>query len=124
MRKVALCTVLALASCVVVIGSAAAEVTRLRISFAGGCVSTNTDGGCTIKTLASGSDLDTEFLALYVSDGPNSSFRKASRHYSFVDASGVGRSRLRNRPGGCFQMRTAPNGNENPDVNSNVLCEK
>ena len=124
MKKTLCAALLAMTCWGSAIASAHADVTRIRISFAGGCASGNTTGGCTIKTRASGFDLDTEFFELYVSSGPSAALHRASRSYSFVDASGVGRSRIRNIPGGCFQMRTAPNGNDKPDIHSNILCEE
>lgn len=124
MKTFALCSVLTVLSAVVATSPVAAETTHLQISFAGGCMSENTTGSCSIKTIASGTDLDAEKYVLYVSDGPKAPMRRASMHYASVSASGVGRSRLQNRPGGCFQMRTAPNGDDVPDVYSQVLCEK
>lgn len=102
---------------------AKAEVSSVRISFAGGCTAENAQGSCTLRIVASGSDLETEKFELYASDKPNSQMNRVSLHNSSVDESGVGRSRVRNRPGGCFQIRTARNGNENRDVYSRVLCE-
>jgi len=124
MRSFARSIVLALALAAAGGEPATAEITRLRISFAGGCVYENITGSCSIKTVASGDNLDAERLVLYVSATPKSSMQRASMHFSSVNESGVGRSRLRNRPGGCFQMRTAPNGDDVPDVLSNVICEK
>jgi hypothetical protein len=124
MKKTLILALLSLTVLGSAITSASADVSSIGIRFAGGCTSSNSTGGCTIKTVASGSYLDLEFFELYVSNGPSAPFHRASAHYSFVDASGVGRSRLRNIPKACFQMRTAPNGNDKPDAHSNVLCEK
>jgi len=102
---------------------AKAEVSSVRISFAGGCTAENAQGSCTLRIVASGSDLETEKFELYASDKPNSQMKRVSLHNSSVDESGVGRSRVRNRPGGCFQIRTARNGNDAPDVYSRTICE-
>lgn len=123
MKRCMTCLVLTVVTSIVAGGTAMADITSLRISFAGGCSSENITGSCLIKTLASGSDLDAEQLDLYVSDGPKAPLQRASMHHSRLNASGVGRSRVRNRLGGCYQMRTAANGNDVPDVKSNLICE-
>lgn len=102
---------------------AVSEVTSLKISFAGGCLVSNTGGGCAIKSIASGSDLEGEKIVLVTSDGRGAPMRRATWRTSSLNESGVGRSRLHNQPGACYQVRTAPNGNDVPDVYSNVLCE-
>lgn len=103
---------------------ASADVDSIKIRFGGGCVSSNTDSSCTIKSVFSGTELEAEGAALYVCATPKSCRLYSSRFRPVpVDGSAVV-MRFRNIPGACFQIRTAPNGNEKPDVQSRTLCEK
>lgn len=123
MRKLALFCGLVLMGGVAGMNPASAEVTGIKISFAGGCTAENQSGSCTLRIVASGSDLDTEEFELYTSDKSNTRMKRASLHNSSVGESGVGHARLRNRPGACFQLRTARNGDDTPDVYSRTICE-
>jgi hypothetical protein len=42
-----------------------ADVTGIRLTFGGGCVRSNSSGGCTLKARASGFDLSSERFILF-----------------------------------------------------------
>lgn len=100
-----------------------ADVDRITIRYGGGCLSSNTAGSCTIRVVAQGTDLDTEGLWIYT--GANrTSLRRLSRRVRPLSIDGLATYRVKNEAGGCYRVRTSPNGNVKPDRYSNILCEK
>ena len=86
--------------------TAQAEVTRLGIRFAGGCFTKNSQGSCTIDTVAFGDGFEAApGLQLFSSDSRNGKFRQLANYKRKLDEFGRARSRLKNIPGGCFQVR-------------------
>jgi|GEM_PF-6933600 len=84
-----------------------AEISDLRIRFKSGCVRENTDGACTIKVAASGSDFDSsDRVTLYASTGPNQPFRRITNHWRQLSSRGTTVTNIKNIPGACFQVRT------------------
>lgn len=104
-----------------VITSARADIHRLNVHFGGGCVSSNT-GTCVIHVRADGHDFYRDALQLY--QGQKGSLKLASYRHRHLSATGRAVYRVKNIPGGCYQVRTAPNGNHHADHSSPVLCEK
>jgi hypothetical protein len=103
---------------------AVADVSAISLRFGGGCRKTNTTGSCTIKPRYSGFDLASETAVLYTCISSRGGCRKYSSRLHPVSEAGEISMRIRNIPGGCFQVRTGPNGNDKPDVKSPILCEK
>lgn len=106
----------------IVVSSAHAQVTKLKVAFGGGCSSSN-QGSCILEVSAEGSDLDTESVRLY-SGSSKDSLKQASSRNRALTSDGRATFRVRNTPGGCYQVRTAPNGNGASDHRSRVICEK
>lgn len=107
---------------VIAISSAHAEVTKLKLSFGGGCTSSN-KGNCVLEVTAEGTDLETESVRLY-SGASKDSLKQVSSKSRTLTSEGRASYRVRNTPGGCYQVRTAPNGNGVSDHKSRVICEK
>jgi hypothetical protein len=84
-------------------------------------VKSNT-GTCYIHARADGSNLNRDALRLYV--GSKGSLRLASPRKKSLSATGRAVFSIKNTPGACYQVRTAPNGNSRPDFASAVLCER
>jgi hypothetical protein len=103
--------------------SAYADVDRLTIRYGGGCVSTSLRGSCTIRVTAQGTDLDTEGVWIYTGANRNTLLRLSPRARP-LSAEGYATFRVKNVAGGCYRVRTSPNGNLKPDRYSNILCEK
>lgn len=99
-----------------------ADVDSLTIRYGGGCRSDNSTGSCTIRVMAQGTDLGVEGLLIYTGKNPESLSRLSPRVRS-LDADGSATYRVKNVSGGCYRVRTSPNGNEKPDRFSNILCE-
>jgi hypothetical protein len=104
--------------------TANADVSGITVRFGGGCVKTNTSGSCVLKPRFSGFDLDTETAVLYTCSTSRGGCRKYSSRLHPVSVAGEVSMRIKNIPGGCFQVRTGPNGNDKPDVRSRIQCEK
>ncbi len=104
-------------------GVAHADVDGLTIRFGGGCLTDNTTGNCTIKVTATGTDLDTESVRLYTAADSTSALKLISSRTHALSSSGTALFRIKNVPGGCFQVRTGPNGNSKPDAKSRTKCE-
>lgn len=102
--------------------SAHAEVTKLAAAFAGGCTPSST-GNCVIEVTAEGTELDTDAVRLY-SGASKDSLRQVSSRNRDLTSEGRATYRVKNTPGGCYQVRTAPNGNGSSDHKSRVICEK
>jgi hypothetical protein len=100
-----------------------ADVDSLTIRYGGGCKSDNSTGSCTIRVMAQGTDLDGEGLWIYTGKDQKSLSRLSPRVRS-LDADGSATYRVKNVSGGCYRVRTSPNGNEKPDHFSNILCER
>ncbi len=103
---------------------AAADVTGITMKVGGGCVSTNKTGSCILRPRFSGFDLETETAVLYACANARGLCRELSPRQHPVSEAGEVYMRIKNIPGGCFQVRTGPNGNDKPDVKSKILCEK
>lgn len=103
--------------------SAFADVSGLTVRFGGGCLSSNTTGTCVLKVTADGTDLDSETVQVYSSADSNTAVSRVSRRLYGLDSSGRVTIRTSNVAGGCFQVRTGPNGNDKPDVKSRTKCE-
>lgn len=115
-------------TCVVALGllcsaDVKADILDLNLKFAGGCVSQNTTGSCNLRVSATGTELDTEGVILYYRPKGASRFQRYSNSIRPLSETGFVRMRIRNIPNTCYQVRTAPNGNEKPDVRSNTVCE-
>lgn len=104
--------------------SAFADITGLKLTFGGGCLRSNPSGGCTLKVRVSGFDFTDETLVLYTAPNSSSRLKRGYKSAHSISDSGVAFLRVKNVPGGCFQVRTGPNGNDLPDANSNIMCEK
>jgi hypothetical protein len=100
-----------------------ADVDSLTIRYGGGCTSDNATGSCTIPVTAQGTDLGVEGLWIYTGKDQDSLSRLSPRVRS-LDADGSSTYRVKNVSGGCYRVRTSPNGNEKPDRLSNILCER
>lgn len=109
---------------VIVSASAFADVAGLRAKFKGGGLTANTTGNVYVGVVASGTDLATEGVQLWVAEGPGKSFRKVSNRVKPLSATGYAEFKVKNTPGGCYKVATAPNGNDKPDHVSNTICEK
>ncbi|CAB4141215.1 hypothetical protein UFOVP410_54 [uncultured Caudovirales phage] len=103
---------------------ALADVSAIKSWFGGGCLSSNLTSGCTIKSQFEGFDLDKETAALYTCTSQEGSCTLYSPRVRRVDSTGKVVMRIKNIPGGCFQVRTGRNGNNRPDAKSKILCEK
>jgi len=108
----------------VAISDASADVSGVALRFGGGCLSSNTSGSCVLKSTFSGFDLDTETAVLYTCSSAQGGYRQYSLRTHPVTAAGEAAMRIKNIPGGCFQVRSGPNGNNKPDARSRILCEK
>ncbi len=106
------------------ISQARADVSEIKLAFGGGCTKQNTTGGCVLKPRFSGFDLDTESALLYLCSTPRAGCKRYSSRLHPVSEAGEVSMRIKNIPGGCFQIRTGPNGNEKPDIRSRIVCEK
>lgn len=102
--------------------SAFAEVTAMTLRFAGGCKTENT-GSCNIRVNAEGTSLDSANWQLQHADSQKGPFRSISKRLRSFDTDGAGSIRFRNAAG-CYRAVTGPNGNDVPDIHSNVKCEK
>ena len=103
--------------------SSYADVDRLTIRYGGGCVSSNLRGSCTIRVTAQGTDLDSEGVWIYTG-ASRSTLRRRSPRVRPLSVEGYATYRIKNVAGGCYRVRTSPNGNLKPDRYSNILCEK
>jgi len=108
---------------VVVSSTAFAEVASLHAKFKGGGRVSNTTGSVSIAVTASGSDLATDSVQLWVAEGAGKSFKKVSNRLRVLSTTGTATFRVKNIPGGCYKVVTGPNGNDKPDHASNVICE-
>lgn len=120
MKKMIL--VAAVAAFGVLAQGASADVSGLTSRFGGGCNKGNTTGTCTVKVSASGTDLSSETVQLYVGKDAKS-LKSISNRTTPLSTSGSAILRAKNVAGGCFQARTGPNGNDKPDASSRVICE-
>jgi hypothetical protein len=102
--------------------NAFADVDRLAIRFGGGCQSDNTNGSCTIRVTASGTDLDSETVQLYTAAKPGDPLKRFSPRLRALDQNGRASFRVKNVAGRCYQARTGPNGNDKPDRRSRTIC--
>ncbi len=103
---------------------AKADISSLRVQFAGGCHSENTTGGCVIRVTASGDSFGpSDQVIVMSSDQKNGSFRAISNRARALDDNGTTRARFKNSPGACFRVQNAENGDDTPDVVSNTICE-
>ena len=102
--------------------TALADVTSMNARFAGGCIEDNENGTCTIKVAASGTDLDSETAVVFGSDSANGDYRRLTRARPLSSA-GQAVIKVKNIPGGCYIVRTGPNGNDKPDRATRQLCE-
>ena len=102
--------------------SASADVSAIKLRFGGGCTSSNTNGICILKASASGTDLGSETVRVYTG-ADQKSLKLVSKRTHALSSSGGVVIRATNNPGGCFQVKTGPNGNDKPDVSSNKVCE-
>jgi len=100
-----------------------ADVDSIKIRYGGGCFSGNVAGGCVIRVVAQGTDLDSEGLWIYTGKDKDSLSRLSARVRP-LSADGLATYRIKNVSGGCFRVRTSANGNAKPDRYSNILCEK
>jgi hypothetical protein len=103
---------------------AAADVTGINMRFGGGCRTSNTTGSCVLKPRFSGFDLQTETAVLYTCASSRGQCKRYSNRLHPVSEAGEVSMRIKNTPGGCFQVRTGPNGNDKPDLRSTILCEQ
>jgi hypothetical protein len=116
-----------LAALAVLAGTASlahADVDALALRFAGGCTTANTNGSCTLRVTATGTELSREGVQLYVAAKQGERFVRVSPRVKPLSENGQASYRVKNTPGGCYQVRTAPNGNDAPDVVSRAVCEK
>lgn len=104
--------------------SASADVTGITMKFGGGCIKTNPTGSCILKPRFAGFDLDTETAILYSCTSARGGCKRYGQRLHPVSEAGEVYMRIKNIAGGCFQVRTGPNGNEKPDIRSRILCEK
>jgi hypothetical protein len=104
--------------------AASADVSGISLRFGGGCVKSNTTGSCVLKPRFSGFDLETETAVLYTCTSARGECVRFSPRLHPVSEAGEVSMRIKNIPGGCFQVRTGPNGNDKPDARSQILCEK
>lgn len=104
--------------------NASADVTAISMKFGGGCIKTNPTGSCILKPRFSGFDLETETAILYSCTSARGGCKRYGQRLHPVSDAGEVHMRIKNIPGGCFQVRTGPNGNEKPDIRSRILCEK
>lgn len=104
--------------------AASADVTGIAMRFGGGCVTSNATGSCVLKPRFSGFDLATETAVLYTCTSSRGQCKRYSSRLHPVSEVGEVSMRIKNISGGCFQVRTGRNGNDKPDVRSNILCEK
>ena len=124
MKKRGLLACCIAAASVAYVHTAWADVNGITMRFGGGCKTSNTTGSCVLKPRFSGFDLATETAVLYTCATSRGQCRKYSSRLHPVSEAGEVYMRIKNIPGGCFQVRTGPNGNDKPDVRSNILCEK
>jgi hypothetical protein len=113
-----------MASVLIASVAAHADVSGVTVHFGGGCLKSNTTGGCVLKPRFSGFDLATETALLYTCASSRGNCRRYSSRLHPVSDAGEVSMRIKNIPDGCFQVRTGPNGNDKPDVRSKILCEK
>jgi|GEM_PF-2273236 len=104
--------------------TAAADVSGIAMKFGGGCIKTNRTGSCILKPRFAGFDLETETAMLYTCANANGGCKLYTQKLHPVSDAGEVYMRIKNIPGGCFQVRTGPNGDDKPDVKSRILCEK
>ena len=107
-----------------VAGAANADVTGLSIKFGGGCYKGNTKGNCVIKVTAAGTELSGAGVQLYSSMSQKGPWKRYSNRVKELSATGLAQYKIRNIAGACFEVRTAKNGNDKPDITSRKLCEK
>ena len=103
--------------------NASADASGITIRFGGGCNAANTTGTCIIKVAVSGTELDSETVQLYTAAKSGDALKRVSSRLKGVSASGQASFRVRNVAGGCYQVRTGPNGDDKPDTKSRTLCE-
>ena len=116
-----------LAALAVLTGTASlahADVDALALRFAGGCATANTDGNCNLRVTATGTELSDQGVQLYVAARQGERFQRVSPRVKPLSESGQASYRVKNTPGACYQVRTAPNGNDATDVVSRAVCEK
>lgn len=119
MKKIIALTTLIASS--IAVTAAQADIRRINIHFGGGCASSNT-GSCSIHVRADGYNFKRDALRLFL--GQKGSLKLASPRNRPLTSTGRAVFRVKNIPGGCYQVRTAPNGNKRPDHASPILCEK
>jgi hypothetical protein len=106
------------------VGAAKAEISGLRVQFAGGCHSENSSGGCSLRITAAGDSFGPSDQVLVMSASQKGgTFRPISRRARELDDNGTARARFKNIPGACFRVQTPENGNDVSDVVSNTVCE-
>jgi hypothetical protein len=106
------------------VNAAKADISGLRVQFAGGCHSENATGGCVVRVTASGDSFGPSDQVIVMSSSQkNGSFRPISNRARELDENGTARARFKNIPGGCFRVQTSENGDDAPDVVSNTICE-
>jgi hypothetical protein len=106
------------------VGAARADISGLRVQFAGGCHSENTTGGCVVRVTATGDSFEASDQVIVMSSSQkNGSFRPISSRARELDENGTVRARFKNIPGACYRVQTPENGNDAPDIVSNTICE-
>lgn len=121
-RELLLCGAAAIS--LLAVQTAAADVTGINMKFGGGCRTSNTTGSCVLNSRFVGFELDTETAILYTCKTSVGQCKRYSSRLHPVSEAGEVYMRIKNIPGGCFQVRTGPNGNDKPDLKSAILCEK
>lgn len=106
------------------VNAAKADISGLRVQFAGGCHSENTTAGCVVRVAATGDSFEaSDQVIVMSSSGKNGPFRPISNRARELDENGTARTRFKNIPGACFRAQTRENGDDSPDVVSNTICE-
>jgi len=108
-----------LAAIIMLASANAAYASSITIKFGGGCHAENTTTNCLIK--ASSNLADGTGLNLYHGATRTGPFRKVTTHARTLSG-GAASFSSRNQTG-CWQVRTANNGNDQPDTRSNTKCE-
>lgn len=111
------------ASIVLMASQGYCDADGLTARFAGGCTLANTEGGCRIRVVASGTELEGQTVQLWHSETNTGPWRRVSRRGKALDASGKALFSFKNQVG-CYRATTANNGNDVPDVRSRIICEK
>jgi len=100
--------------------NAFADVHLLTARFAGGCSTSNSTGGCTIKVAATGSELSDDTVNVQHADSATGNFRNLSSHTRSI-SSGSASFRFKNQSG-CYRVVTVHNSGSR-FVRSRTLCE-